>query len=55
MNAFLWTVIAILSVEALGKLYWLATGEFPDRKPAVIAFDVIACVALLIWAVVLLR
>ena len=55
MNAFLWTMIVLLSLEAIGKVCWLARGDIPERKPGVVALDVIACVALLIWAVVLLR
>lgn len=55
MNAFLWTMVAILSIEVLSKLYWLALGDIPDRTPDMVAFEVIACVMLLIWIVCLLK
>lgn len=55
MTTFLWTLIALLSLEVVGKLYWLGSGDLPERTPAVIALDVIGCVALIVWAVYLLK
>ena len=54
MKFFLWTMIVLLILETLVKLYWLARGDIPDRKPAVVALDVIGGVVLIVWAVVLL-
>lgn len=48
-------MVVLLSLEALAKLIWLAKGDIPDRSPAVVALDVIACVAFVVWAVTLLK
>lgn len=54
MTLFLWTLIALLALSILGKLAWLATGKFPQRRPGAEALDVCCNTALIVWAAVLL-
>jgi hypothetical protein len=51
MRAFIWVIVALLSVETLGKLYWLAQHSFPQRTPGIVAWDCVVGIALLVWAV----
>jgi hypothetical protein len=54
METFLWVVIALLGLSAIGKLVWLAKGRFPLRDPVSEAMDVVINGALIVWGVVLL-
>jgi hypothetical protein len=54
MQWFLWTIAILLSITVAAKLIWLATGNFPQRKPREEAWDVAINGALVAWAVVLL-
>lgn len=54
MNAFLWVLVVLLFMSAVGKLYWLGTGKLPARKPENEAFDVALNAALGCWALFLL-
>jgi hypothetical protein len=54
VTTFLWVVIGITILEAIGKLSWLVTHRIPGRKPISIAFDIIGCVVLAAWAMHLL-
>lgn len=54
MTWFLWTILVLMALSVLGNLIWLASGDFPPRKPKEAAIDVCINVALVVWAVVLL-
>ena len=54
MTAFLWFFIVMTALSVVGKLRWLATGDFPRRTAKEQAFDVFAQSALIAWAVWLL-
>jgi hypothetical protein len=55
VKAFILTMIALMSIEALGKLCWLALGKIPERQPGVVMLDVLICFVLIVWAVALIR
>ncbi|MFA6125421.1 hypothetical protein [Sphingomonas sp.] len=54
MNVFIWFMAAILALDCLVRLFWLGTGNYPQRTPGNIAGDLACNAALLIWACVLL-
>lgn len=51
MKLFFYVVVGVLCWDALGKLWWLATGEFPARTPSVTAIDLFISLLLLGWAI----
>ena len=52
MNAWIWTVVALLTIESLAKLFGLATGLFPQRTAAGTCIDLLVISSLLIWLAV---
>lgn len=54
MSGFLMLVIGLCAASMLGKLVWLASGKFPERRPAYEAVDVLINGALAAWGLVLL-
>lgn len=55
MTIFLWVVLVLCAVDGVGKLACLAAGSLPPRTKLGTALDVIGCVALVVWAAVLLK
>ncbi|CAN7365362.1 hypothetical protein LJR074_002158 [Acidovorax sp. LjRoot74] len=41
MATFLWFLIGLLAFENLGRIFWLAKGEYPARHPGQIAVDLV--------------
>ena len=54
MNTFVWVIGTILALSCVGKLAWLATGNFPERKASIEAWEIGINFALLVWAAILL-
>jgi len=54
VSTYLWTSIALFAISAVGKLIWLAQGEFPKRNPHHEAIDVAIAVVWIMWAALLL-
>jgi hypothetical protein len=54
MRTFVWTIAALTLVGVLGRLIWLAKGQFPPRSRGVEAANVAVNIGLLIWAVAVL-
>ncbi len=54
MSAFLCTYSAITIVVVLSRLLCLASGRMPRHTPGAMAFDIVADIAMLTWAIVLL-
>ena len=53
MKAFLWTCVVVGTVEFLGALYFLVTGEIPERTRQSVAINCAVIVAFAVWALVL--
>jgi hypothetical protein len=54
MKLFLWVNIALLALCIVGELSMLARWKMEPRTPSMVALDVLANGALLVWAAVLL-
>jgi hypothetical protein len=54
MDAFIWTVAGITTIETLAKIAFLAKGVLPPRRTNMEAVDVVLGIALLVWAAALL-
>ena len=54
MEWFLLTLIVVLARSIAGKLIWLATGNFPERRASTEAWGVVVMSILVVWAVILL-
>lgn len=54
MQAFLWTMLGLLAMANLGRVFWLVRGEFPPRTPGWTAVDLIGDLALMGWVIALL-
>lgn len=54
MNAFLWTMLGVFTLDAIGRIVWLATGKFPPRTPGMTAVDLVLNVGFAVWVIHLL-
>lgn len=54
MRAYLWTMLVLLVLEALGRALWISHGWYPKRTPGATVFDLIAGLCLAGWAAYLL-
>jgi hypothetical protein len=54
MRAYIWTIAVFTVLSMLGRLVWLAKGQFPPRSRGMEAANVATDLALVIWAAVLL-
>jgi len=49
MTAWIWTMVALLAIDTLAKLWGLAFGLFPQRTAAGTTIDVLVTAGMLIW------
>jgi hypothetical protein len=54
MRTFIWTIAALTVLSMLGRLAWLAKGQFPPRSRGMEAANVAVDLGLVVWAAVLL-
>lgn len=54
MSTFLWAIFIVLLIDCIARIYWLASGNIPQRTPASVGWDLASNFTLLAWAIVLL-
>lgn len=53
MTAFLWAMVAVFGVSIFAQVTWITSGQYPIRRPATTAMDMLFNVAFLMWCVYL--
>lgn len=54
MELFLWTLLALYVMAALGKIIWLVKGEAPPRTLKEVGVDLAIGITIIVWVVALL-
>lgn len=54
MKAFLWVILVLFALTAVGKALWLASGVYPSRTAGETVFDLVLGVVIAMWALALL-
>lgn len=54
MKAFLYSMVGLYVFDILSRLFWLATGRFPERTPGQVALDAAINAGILVWIIYLL-
>ena len=49
MTSFLWVLLGLLLFESLGRIWWLAKGEFHARTLGNVAADLVFGLCLMGW------